>query len=231
MEFHQQKCQVLHVTNKRKPIAEPYTIDGHTLEEVDTARYLGLNIHRTLSWNHHINTITNKANNTRSFLERNLHHCPRKTKELCFTTLVRPLVEYASIIWDPFTEANRRKLEMVQRRAARMVFSDHRRTSSVSSMLQQLQWPTLQERRAQARVTMMFRIVHHLVDVPTNNLTPISSARGHGLCFLVPFARTQCYQSSFYPDTIRLWNGLPQTVASCSTLDDFREGVRALSLR
>ena len=55
-----------------------------------------------------------------------------------------------------------RKLEMLQRRSARMVCSDYRRTSSVSSMLQQLQWPTLQERRAQAKATMMYRIVCQL---------------------------------------------------------------------
>ena len=106
------------------------------------------------------------------------------------------------------------EMEMVQRRSARMVCSDYRRTSSVSSMLQQLQWPTLQERRAQAKVTMMYRIVYQLVDVPTTYLIPISSIRGHGLNYLVPYARTQIYQRSFFPDTIGLWNSLPQSVSS-----------------
>ena len=46
-------------------------------------------------------------------------------------------MEYATVIWDPSTDTNIRKLEMVQRRAARMVFSDYRRTSSVTHMLQQ----------------------------------------------------------------------------------------------
>ena len=41
MEFHPQKCQTMHITNKRKPITVPYTIYRHVLEEVDTARYLG----------------------------------------------------------------------------------------------------------------------------------------------------------------------------------------------
>ena len=49
---------------------------------------------------------------------------------------------------------------MLQRRAARMLFSDYRITSSVSPMLQQFQWPTLQERRAQAKICMMYRIVY-----------------------------------------------------------------------
>ncbi|KAH3824882.1 hypothetical protein DPMN_126737 [Dreissena polymorpha] len=71
-------------------------------------------------------------------------------------------------------------------------------------MLHQLQWPTLQERRAQMKVVMMYLIVHNLVDVPTTYLIPISSARGHETCYLVPFARTESYQKSFFPDTIRL---------------------------
>ena len=153
-----------------------------------------------------------------------------RTKELCYITLVRPLVEYSSIIWDPFTEANIWKLEMVQRRAARMVFSDYRRTSSVTPMLHHLQWPTLQERRAHAKVTMMYRIVNGLVEVPTTSLTTTISARGHGLHYLVPFARTQCYQRSFFPDTIRLWNSLPQSVVSCTTIDSFKR-VRPVSGR
>ena len=115
MEFHPQKCQILHITNKRKPIRQPYNIHGHILEEEDTAKYLGLNFQKSLSWNHHIDLITKKANNVTSFLQRNIHQCPRRTKELCHITLVRPLVEYSSIIWDPFTEANIWKLEMVQR--------------------------------------------------------------------------------------------------------------------
>ena len=41
---------------------------------------------------------------------------------------------------------DKNKLESIQRRAARWVFSNYRRTSSVSSMLQQLSWPSLQIR-------------------------------------------------------------------------------------
>ena len=41
-EFHPQKCQTIHISNKRKHITEPYTIHGHVLEEVDTAKYQGV---------------------------------------------------------------------------------------------------------------------------------------------------------------------------------------------
>ncbi|CAC5391576.1 unnamed protein product [Mytilus coruscus] len=100
MEFHPNKCQVIHITNKRKPIRQPYNIHGHILEEVESAKYLGANIHHKLNWSTHTDQIMRKANNTRAFMQRNIYHCPRKTKELCYKTLKRPQMEYASIILD-----------------------------------------------------------------------------------------------------------------------------------
>ena len=35
------------------------------------------------------------------------------------------------------------------------------------------------------------------------------------------------YQKSFFPDTIRLWNSLPQTIVSCLTIDSFKEELSA----
>ena len=55
-----------------------------------------------------------------------------------YTTLVRPIIEYACIIWEPVTQKNIRELEMVQRRAAHFVTGDYRTTSSVTQMLEAL---------------------------------------------------------------------------------------------
>ena len=121
MEFHPLKCQVLHITNRRSPTRAPYSIRRHQLEEVESAKYLGVTIHHKLSWNTHIGQVCQKANSTRAFLRRNIAKCPSNTKAVCYTTLVRPIMEYGSIIWDPHTANNIGKLEMVQRRSARFV--------------------------------------------------------------------------------------------------------------
>ena len=231
MEFHPRKCQVLHVTNKKNVIKADYNIHGHVLEETDTAKYLGVNIHHKLSWNHHIQMVVSKANSTYAFLRRNISMCPRETKVLCYNTLLRPVMEYASIIWDPHTNVNIDKLEMVQRRYARFVFHDYRRTSSVTAMLNQLNWATLHERRARAKVDMVFRMVNGLVDLPATLLIPAPAMRGHSKKYLVPFARVGIYQHSFVPDSIRLWNALPQRLVDIPSLGCFRNSLESLKLR
>ena len=86
MQFHPQKCQTMHITNKRNIIQSTYTIHNHTLQTTDTAKYPGIHIHRTLNWNTHINKTAQRANTTSAFLHRNIRTCPRKTKHLAYTT-------------------------------------------------------------------------------------------------------------------------------------------------
>ena len=47
---------------------------------------------------------------------------------------------------------------MVQAKAASFVFSDYSMYSSISKMLQELQWNSPQERRIQARLVMFDKI-------------------------------------------------------------------------
>ena len=60
-----------------------------------------------------------------------------------YTTGVRPLLEFASPAWDPYQANHIKKIEAVQRRAARFVKSDYDNCSSVNNILVELGWPTL----------------------------------------------------------------------------------------
>ena len=71
----------------------------------------------------------------------------RKVREFAYRALVRPQLEYTGSVWSPYTQQNINKIEMIQRRAARWVNHDFSSYSSVSSMISQLGWRTLYDRR------------------------------------------------------------------------------------
>ena len=69
----------------------------------------------------HINNITAKPNKALGFLRSNLKIPSSRIKEQAYQTLVCPLVEYASTVWNPYTKTEINKIEAVQRRAARYI--------------------------------------------------------------------------------------------------------------
>ena len=225
MAFHPDKCNVLTITRKRKPIVKEYVLHGHTLESLKSAKYLGCTISSDLKWNEHIKNICTKANKTIGFLKRNLNINNTTIKETAYKSLVRPTLEYASTVWDPYQQNNKNRLEMVQRRAARYVTNRYHNTSSVSDMLNQLEWKTLEDRRRISRLAMMYKLANGMVRVDTENILipPDRLSRNINVNgFKTPSCRTEVRKESFYPRTIKEWNSLPHTTTSAGSLDSFK---------
>ena len=157
MEFNPGKCQVIHITRSKSPVKSRYFMHNQELESVDAAKYLGVTISKDLSWNTHINNITSTANKTLGFVKRNVVTKNKDIKTMAYNSLVRPQVEYASVVWSPYTKDNINKIEKVQRRAARWVTNDYSSYSSVTDMLSNLGWRSLENRRTDTRLAMFLR--------------------------------------------------------------------------
>ena len=106
---------------------------------------LGVIIHKSMSWASHINAIVHKASRTLNFIKQNLYMCTKEVKETTYLTLIRPCLEYASSIWDPYQLYLIYDIEKTQRTAARWTLSDFNRYNGVSNMLAQLQWSSLEK--------------------------------------------------------------------------------------
>ena len=84
-----------------------------------------------------IRNVFTKANITFGILRRNLFSCPKDVKEAAYKTLVRPILENGSSVWDPHCNGLNGELENVQKRAARFVTRNYsRETGSMTGILE-----------------------------------------------------------------------------------------------
>ena len=130
--------------------------------------------------------------------------------------------------WDPYTKEKTHQLEKIQRRAARWTTSNYDYRSSVTAMLDQLGWRTLEQRRADARLCPFYKIVYGLVAVPLPDYIQ-PTHRVSRYCHTMTFRQIQTtrnyYKYSFFPLAIVQWNALPEPVASLQDLESFKLAV------
>ena len=143
----------------------------------------------------------------KGFLQRNLHGCPLQIKSNCYKALVKPILEYASIIWAPHIQKDIRVLEKVQRNAAHFVHNNYSHCASVSEMLRCLNWPTLAQGRNEQKLIMMFKIVYHLVDIQASSyFTPAATVqytRGYHMRFIQLVTRIDSYLFPLLNQTLK----------------------------
>ena len=91
----------------------------------------------------------------------------KKIREAAFTCLVRPHLEYASSVWDPYLSKHINKLEGVQNRGARFVTGKYGIDVHVSDLKSDLKWQPLQSRRFVARHSLFFKSIKDQVAMHT----------------------------------------------------------------
>ena len=224
MRFQPVKCNMMQLTNKRSSkIQASYTLEGTLLENVESIKYLGVTITNDLKWNTHISNVCTKANKTLGILRKNLYSCPPDVKEAAYKGLVRPVLEYGSSVWDPHTHGLQEELEKVQNRAARFVTGNYVfETGSMTGILGQLKWESFKKRRKDSRLILLYKGLKGKARIPTDDLIPKNRRcrNQHSLAFQIPSASKEAYKSSFFPQTIRDWNDLPDSLVSSTEMSD-----------
>ena len=94
---------------------------------------------------------------------------------------------------------------MVQRRAARWVLSRYNSHDSVTDMLNELGWKSLQFPRTIARLSMLYKFRNNLANVNNGNLHSItySSTRSSGHACMTLNTKCDFYKYSSFPRTLQ----------------------------
>ena len=94
-------------------------------------------------------------------------------REAAYKGLVRPILEYGSSVWDPHYEGLIDDLEKVQKRAARFVTNFRNYTyekGSITDILKKLKWESLQKRRKDNRIILLYKSIKGRAKYPRMTL-------------------------------------------------------------
>ena len=122
--FNGTKCKVLTIAISFKHNFQ-YHLNNIHLESVKEFNDLGLLINSSLTCRSHIATKISKANRMPGLIRRTVgFNAPYRVKLHLYTTLVKPLFSYASIVYS-CSMADLNQIERIQRKATKYILNDY----------------------------------------------------------------------------------------------------------
>jgi hypothetical protein len=157
-----------------------------------------------------------------------------------YVSLVRPHLEYAVPVWNPFLNKDIEKLQDIQHKMTRLVPT--LRKNEYGLRLSKLRLTTLETRRKRGNLIEFYKIINGSDQVKWKNMPKkivqgemdgpaARNLRRGGTCFRrEPANIFTSRNESFLNRIIPLWNELPQKVREAVTLNSFKAGLDKMKL-
>ena len=126
---------------------------------------------------------------------------------------------YCCNVRDPFLLKDIELLESVQKFAVKVRTKRWREPYNYLRNL--LKLPLLKDRRTKLKLTVVYKCLNGLMVMPSNIFFPMSHSSWN-LNLHQPFAHTNSYLSSCVPNSVSLWNQLPENIHHCLSLSSFK---------
>ena len=177
-------------------------------------------------------TVAARGRSKLAFLNRNLKGCSKKLRDTAYISLIRPALEYGCSV--SHKKSNKDKIEKVQRRAAQFVLNNFMRKASVSEMLHDLGWQSLDGRRQDQRFVSFYKIINGLASVETEDILMTADSRtrkNHIFKFKHLQANCDSYRFSFFPATLLSWNNLLFGIEKVDSVGGFKLKLKEHTIR
>ena len=117
------------------------------------------------------------------------------------------------------------QVEAVQRRAARFALNCYDRyNTSVTELIKQLGWDSLENRRTVNRLNIFYKIINNQIAIhlPNDLQQPVKKTKNITLGHIQMSTGPNYYINSFFPRTVRDWNSLQENIIQAPSADKFR---------
>ena len=224
-------ASVLFSRKLNRPLHPPLIMENQRIEETEQHKHLGLTFSNNCSWHSHIEQIKNKAWKRIAILRKLKFQLDRKSLEIIYLSFIRPLLEYADVVWDDCNRIDKIELDKIQNEAARICIGATKLVS-LQALHQEIGWQSLEDRRKEHRLLLMYKMKNHLCPPYLSQLIPphVGQTTRYNLRnennLSTIQSRTNLYHNSFLPSTIRDWNELPINIRSSTSIGIFKRCIR-----
>ena len=180
---------------------------GQLIPEVTEHKHLGVLLSNNCSWSHHINYVKTKAWQRVNILRKHKFSLDRKALETIYISYIRPILEYANVIWYNCADYEADALEKINIECARIV-TGATKLAGINTLLKEVGWETLSTRRRKHCLKLFYKMVNGLTPSYLTSLIPTTQVNQRYQlrnADNIPgiFARTSSYYNSFLPSVIR----------------------------
>ena len=158
-----QAIEVCFSHKQDKVVYPPLKFNNNDVQSANNQKHLGLVLGSKLDFNEHVNNKINKCNKSIGIMKKISLTLSRNNLLTIYKTFVRPILDYADIIYDkPLTESFKDKLEMVKYNAALVITSAIKGTSH-DRIYRELSLESLAERRWSRKIFFFHKIINGLL--------------------------------------------------------------------
>ena len=145
--FNANKTEAFVASRKTDEVIHPTLfLNDVPIREVTTHKHRGLFFSKRLDWQSHIEYIQEKAWARMNLLRSFKFTLDRKSLQQIYFAFIRPVLEYADVVWNNCTEQQSELLEKIQREAGRIV-TGTTKFVGIEELDAELGWLKLSERR------------------------------------------------------------------------------------
>ena len=123
------------------------------IPNVDSHKHLGCILSSNGNWHRHIDYIKNKAWQRIHVMKKLKFTLNRKSLEIIYVSFIRPILEYANVVWDNCTNSEKDDIDKIQNEAARIVVGCNK-LIAIENLYNEVGWETLNERRRKHKLLM-----------------------------------------------------------------------------
>ena len=209
-----------------------YFLDSDYITPNNLVRDLGIVYDSNLCFKNFVNSVVSRAYQRinlifRAFCSRNLVLMTR-----VYTTYVRPILEYCSYIWSPYTLYEIDAIERVQSYFTRRLLPS---IHPYNNRLARLKIDSLEERRIKIDLCMYFKILNKMIDLDSNKFFKIAPdtcvTRGHSFKLLkISNCNNDKELYAFHNRQINCWNSLPSFVVESPSFSSFKSRMKKVDL-